>query len=226
MWLKKKNNAVEETEEVKAEEVKAEEPKAPVEEWIWVEGYKGTDKDMKCAKDYQYSIGVTFDMPDDAEIEMCCSGFHLCKDLSDVFSHYPIREGNRFFKVKALVRKEELDGYYHRVVKDELGFTSHLYGYHKLVAKSIIFTEELTADDIIKNFVDPSEWTEEQKQLALNIGINEAVVIINQEKLVALGYSVPFAAYIVKQNKFDIAKAVGSQTDLSMDMKCFVIFNS
>lgn len=220
MWFKKKNNAAEETEEVKTEE-----PKAPVEEWIWVEGYKGTDKDMRC-RDYQFAVGQEYHMPDNVEIGMCESGFHLCKDLKDVYDHYPIVGGNRFFKVRALVKKENLDGYYCRIVTDEYGYRSYLNGYHKLVAKSIIFTEELTADDIIKNFVDPSEWTEEQKQLALNIGVDEAVAIINQETLVALGYSVPFAAYIVKHNKFDIAKAVGSQSDLSMDMKCLVIFNS
>ena len=51
---------------------------SPVEtkdEWIWVEGYKGTDKNM-CCRDYQYEIGKQFDMSDDEEIKECSSGFH------------------------------------------------------------------------------------------------------------------------------------------------------
>ena len=82
----------------------------PEEEWIWVEGYKGTDKDMKC-RDFQYGLGVQYDMPEDQEIQECESGFHLCLYLSDVFHYYEVGCGNRFFKVKALVRKVDKESY-------------------------------------------------------------------------------------------------------------------
>lgn len=28
-----------------------------IEEWIWIDGFKGTDSDMKC-RDYQFRIGI------------------------------------------------------------------------------------------------------------------------------------------------------------------------
>ena len=47
------------------------------EEWIWVEGYKGTDADMRC-RGYQYEFDKQFDIPENEEVEMCKKGFHLC----------------------------------------------------------------------------------------------------------------------------------------------------
>ena len=38
-------------------------------DWVWVEGYKGTDANMRC-KDYQYELNVQHDMPDDSMIEV------------------------------------------------------------------------------------------------------------------------------------------------------------
>lgn len=38
-------------------------PEMPEEKWIWVDGYKGTDKDMKC-RGYQYEFGKQFDIPE------------------------------------------------------------------------------------------------------------------------------------------------------------------
>lgn len=68
----------------------------PKEEWIWVESYKGTDKDMKC-RDYQYELGVQYDMPEGQTIKECESGFHLCLSLKDVYGYYDISDGHRFF---------------------------------------------------------------------------------------------------------------------------------
>lgn len=117
------------------------------EEWIWVEGYKGTDKNMKC-RDFQYELGKQFDMPEDEEIEACNSGFHLCRDLADVYSYYDIGNGNRFFKVKALVRKEDYD----RMERESSIYMFSLYSRHdsKLAAKSIEFISELTPDEIFE----------------------------------------------------------------------------
>ena len=40
------------------------------DEWIWVDGYKGTDEDMKC-HDFQYELNKQFDMPEDVKIKSC-----------------------------------------------------------------------------------------------------------------------------------------------------------
>lgn len=33
------------------------------EEWIWIDGFKGTNSEMKC-RDYQFKIGETFTVSD------------------------------------------------------------------------------------------------------------------------------------------------------------------
>lgn len=58
--------------------------KTPEEEWVWVTGYKGTDRDMKCKNDCQFEIGKKFDMPEGEDAVLCDSGFHFCPKLKDV----------------------------------------------------------------------------------------------------------------------------------------------
>ena len=199
----------------------------PVEEWIWVEGYKGTNRDMTC-NDYQYVLGEQHDMPDDAEIKECESGFHLCKDLNDVFGYYPIGNSNRFFKVRALVRKADYGRY------GEYGYDSHIINtstgltmtnrIDKLVARSIIFERELTPDEILEGQIDINAWPEDAKKLALSVSIDHARKQMWAAELIELGYSPVFAVLIVDAGKYEIAKAAASQPDLSMDMKCWMIF--
>lgn len=194
-----------------------------VEEWIWVDGFKGTDSEMKC-RDYQFKIGETFTVSDEKEVKLCEHGFHLCATLKDVFRYYPIGDNNRFFKVKALVRKEDYDSLY---CNYSLAMFAQrpLIPNDKLAAKSIIFIEELSVDEILKNRV-PKDWTDEQKNLAIRIGIEGVKEIIYVEKLVSIGYSETFARYCFKNDFTDIALSVGSQEGLSMDMKVWAIFNS
>ncbi|WP_330653117.1 DUF7666 domain-containing protein, partial [Clostridioides difficile] len=77
------------------------------EEWIWIEGYKGTDRDMKC-RNFQYELNKTYSVEEihRGNINIYDYGFHLCLDLKDVFRCYNLDLSNRFFKVKALVRSE------------------------------------------------------------------------------------------------------------------------
>jgi hypothetical protein len=194
------------------------------EKWVWVDGYKGVTKNMTAYGDFKYELGKQYDMPDDAEIEECSSGFHLCLELKDVYEYCNIGYGHRFFKVKALVREKDRDKY---------GKYSFCWSYSrndKLAAKSIILTEELTVDEIFEplgyNHPDSEHWTEEYKKMALQIGIDAVTQLIRADELEALGYSSTFSKFIV-QNKeqYEKAKAVGSQPDLSMDMKVFVLFN-
>lgn len=190
----------------------------PEEEWIWVEGFKGTDKDM-CCRDYQYELGKQYDMPEDEKVELCESGFHLCLSLKDVFGYYKIGNGNRFFKVKALVRKTDNDkyGYY--------TYNGHRYVYYdKLAAKSIIFLSELTADEIFKD-IEGENIPAEYQQMAIDISPAHALRQCQKDILVNDGYSEVFASHILDEKKFDVAHAFGSQKDLSMDMKVWAIFH-
>lgn len=216
MWFKKKDT----------DEAKEETPK-PVEEWIWVTGYKGTDKDMKC-RDYQYEMNKCFDIPDNAEVETCTYGFHLCKNLKDVYRFYPIGDGNRFFEVKALVRKEDSEAYISgngQTVIFKNGHACIVNGLNKLAAKSIIFVRELSIDEILEHVNDISDWSDDDKRLIIDVGIAKARLTVNSRKLVEVGYSETFAKIIATDDKFDIAYAVGTQEDLSMDMKVWTIYN-
>lgn len=218
------------------------------EEWVWVEGFKGTDFNMMC-RNYQYEMNKQHDMPEGAEIIDCESGFHLCLTMKHVDSYYGVGCGNRYFRVKALVRKSDLDEYDMNSRGGGSLFPRFKYGpvnggimiddsRNKLAAKSIIFTEELTRDEILTGIgVDTSEWTEEQKDRALIESVLNIESEIRKEKekkemaerleqLVELGYSRPFAKHVIYTlGRFDAAFAAGSQSDLSMDMKCLMILH-
>jgi hypothetical protein len=195
----------------------------PEEEWIWVEGYKGTDKDM-CCRGYQYELGKRYDMPEGEEIEECESGFHLCLSLPDVFYYYPVCYSNRFFKVKALVRKSDKARYgATKNYYDDYGNVVYTCSAHnKLAAKSIIFQSELTVDEICQ-YTEVSDLPEEYKQAAIEYGVEFAITNYKINTLIEDGYSQAFAAHLVKYDKFDFAHAIGSQKDLSMDMKVLAI---
>lgn len=195
-------------------EIKLEKALAEEGDWIWVEGYKGTEHDMTC-RGYQFALGGQTDMPADIPVELCQSGFHFCLNLSDVFHFYDIGKNNRFFKVRGLVRKSDYENY---------GTSGGLFRFgNKLTSKSIIFLSELTLDEIFASEMY-KDWTEDEKRLALK----ESVGYVKNERavteLMGYGYTRPFATYLVQHSKYEIAKAVGSQTDLSMDMKCLAIF--
>lgn len=194
----------------------------PAEEWIWVEGYKGTPKDMKC-HDYQYELGVQHDMPEGAPIIACTSGFHLCLELKDVFNFYGVGDGNRFFKVKALVRKTDYEVY--AGTGDIIAKISFYCDSKKLAAKSIIFESELTPDEVLKD-TGGEDLPEEYKNLAMEKSLKEALAKYQINTLMEDGYSAAFAGYVVKQNKFDAARAVAAMSDLSLDMKVlFIVLN-
>ena len=217
-WLENYRNAVIKCFSNKDKETEKHEP---LDEWVWVEGYKGTDKDMKC-NDLQYELGKTYSMSPD-EVIMCVSGYHLCKNLGDVYRYYDIGDGNRFFKVRALVRQSDLDKYGTR--KETDGFFA--YGsshYDKLVAAEIEFLEELSVNEILAE-TSACDWSDKYKKLAIEIGLNRTEGRRLTDILTDLGYSNKLALHIVRKNLFSIAEAVGSQPDLSMDTKVKTIFN-
>ena len=189
------------------------------EKWIWVDGFKGTDKDMKC-NGYQYELGKRHDMPEDAEIVECMCGFHLCLNLVDVYEYYRIKDDHRFFKVRALVRETDTAEY---------GRRSGRFGRKdKLVAKSIEFISECTIDEIFDVLPenDLRNWTDADKADAITLGIHAVAKVVGTRTLIGLGYSAPFSKFLFEHGMFYMAEEVGSQTDLSMDMKVWMIMTA
>lgn len=191
------------------------------DKWIWVEGYKGTDKNM-CCRDFQFELNKMFGAEQGSDVKVCESGFHLCLNLKDTFKYYPVGNGNRYFKVRALVREKdylectEVNPYWGVVTSN------------KLTSMSIEFTSELTVDEILNTYFGKdglgiSSWSEADKMEALKTSPDLIEKRIKTAELVALGYSLPFAGYVVQENAFETAKTVASQPGLSMDMKALFI---
>ena len=200
------------------------------DEYVWVKGFKGTDKDMRC-QDYQYELGKQFDLDEDVEPVVCSKGFHFCKSLENVFRHYKIGGGHRFFEVEALVRKSDLDpkkkdyAKYANVACRPYYPSSHYDD--KYAAKSIRFIRELTVDEVFETVTDSDaqEWDEAQKKRAMETSINTVRRDIRAFDLCAAGYSPAFSKYIAGDtDRYKTAMAMASLTDVSMDVKVMAIF--
>lgn len=194
--------------------------KVTAPEWIWIDGYKGTDNNMRC-RDYQYKFGEIHEMPEDTEIKMCDNGFHLCYKLRNVFRYYGLGGGNRYFKVRALVRVSDFleKAMSHEDIGEVLSTRSDE---DKLVAKSIQFISEVTMDEIIAEhpFSDEMKtWTLEEKQHAIDKGVHYVRRNRRINELVSLGYAGPVAEYLINMDLDEVAVIFGSQTDISMDTR-------
>lgn len=201
---------------------------AAEEEWIWITGFKGMDKDMQCHGGFQYELRKRYDMPEGEKVEACEGGYHLCLKLEDVFKYVKLGDDNRFFEVRALVRKKDANEY-GMTKHDGTGyawFLGNIYVVDKLAAKSIEIVRELSVDEIMEHVPEASEWCDEYKKMAITTGIDAVQGLIKIDKLTELGYSNTFANWLVNNKKYDIAKAVGSQEGLSMDMKVLCIMNN
>ena len=137
--------------------VEAKEPKKKKEweNYIWIDGYKGTDADMSCTVFYdkrvpwepfpiteqhsqQYELNkiITYS----GEPEVCETGFHFCTLLVDVFRFRPLTIGARYFKVKGFVKEKDVKEF--SMSEDKVS---------KFAAKQIILTEEIVLDyDFLK----------------------------------------------------------------------------
>lgn len=100
-------------------------------DYVIVEGYKATNKDMTC-RGFQYELGKTHTI--EGEPEMCYKGFHFCLKLKDTFQYYHISV-SRFFKVKAMVKREDILKF--NADKDD-----------KMVAKEIELIEEVSFEEM------------------------------------------------------------------------------
>lgn len=122
-----------------------EESDEKLEKWIEVEGYKGMDKDMKGHYNFQYEIGKTYVIEDPSSVKACEYGYHFSLNLNDVFDYYKLSNNNRFFKVKALVRKSDYEEY----GKVESGYI-FVTTVNKLAAKQITILKELSDEEMCK----------------------------------------------------------------------------
>ena len=202
------------------------------DEYIWVKGFKGTDKDMRCQDDYQYELGKQFDLDADIEPVVCSKGFHFCKELKSVFRHYKIGDGNRFFEVEALVKKSDIEPKKSDTVRAGFDPWSKMYRSFdlcedKYAAKSIRFIRELNVDEVFKSVTDSEVlgWTEEQKKRAMATSIQTVRKEFRVDELIKAGYSPTFAKYIsVEEGRYRTAIAMASLPDVSMDIKVMAIF--
>ena len=119
--------------------------KEPQEEWVRVKGYKGMHKDMKAHYDFQYELGKAYTVEDPDSVAICEYGYHFSLNLKDVFRYYDLVNNNRFFKVEALVRKEDYDEY--GKVYTTTIFSDRV---DKLVAKEITILEEVSVEEMFE----------------------------------------------------------------------------
>lgn len=133
------------------------------EEWVYVEGIKGMTEDMKGYDNFQFEVGKTYIK--DGLIEICKNGFHLSLNLEDVLHHYGICKGNRFFKVRALVRKKDLDEYGTITEVDNFFYGKQKIIKNKLVSKEIEILEELSDEELFEEYnkfeSGKSKWIED-----------------------------------------------------------------
>ena len=131
------------TEPIKVDTLIANEPKEK-EEYVWVNGYKGTDENMQGFDNFQYELGKEYSI--EGEPVVCKNGFHFCRTIEHTLRHYSWLNdaSNRYFKVVALVKLSDVNKY-GTWIKGNY-FDEYI---DKLVAKQIILTEEITGTELL-----------------------------------------------------------------------------
>lgn len=118
---------------IKQEQLKENKEKKKIE-YIWVDGYKGMSKDMKCI-DFQYDFGKTY-IKEQSIPEYC---FYFSRNLRDVFNCCPYDFPNRVFKVHCLVSKEDYE---------QNGHFSFGVFINNLIAKEIKIISEIPKEEL------------------------------------------------------------------------------
>ena len=71
-------------------------------EKVFMEGYKGFNKDLKCRDKQYYENSIA----EEDEAKICNKGIHFCKDPVEVLNYYPMLDDdcnlNEFRKIEAL----------------------------------------------------------------------------------------------------------------------------
>lgn len=209
-WFKKSSK--EETTDNKAEigTVNTSNNEVKHVEMIWIDGYKGTDQNMRC-NGYQYELNkeITYD----GEISLCRSGFHFCTNLNNVFDYYSYDGKNRFFKVKALMPKD--------YQKDSMDFT-------KYVTNKIIFVSEITDYKLFKEQIDrhlPFIETEDDYSHIKDYDVFSKNKFV--KKMIDLGYSELFSLLIADNTSslyeaIKYVKAIDAE-NISKDIQIYLL---
>ena len=203
---------------------------AEPQNWIWVEGVKCVKKDMKpFYGDIQYEVGVMYEMPKE-EVKCCQSGYHFCRTLQDLWNYsiFRVGNGNRYFKVRALVNEQEYNKYgeFENIPGSYMGSTRRI---DKFAAAAIVFTEELTTKEILEAFYSTSKncpLPEKYEHLIIEQSYSDAIVQMELDNLLEDGYSEIFAKQIVSENRYHLAHAIASQEGVSMDMRVWYIYTN
>jgi len=168
------------------------------ENWIWVEGYKATNKDMQGYDNFQYELNKTYVA--EGKVEICRNGFHFSKTLAGTLVYYyPYENSNRYFKVRALVNKESWNE----------GWLSN----DKYVAKEIILIEEITYSkemmttlmkhSMVSRFVKNTENEEERIKNIKEILSSKLITLYTNFLIENISFiEVALAHYIVSELPF------------------------
>ncbi|MDI6119101.1 hypothetical protein QVA99_12395 [Clostridioides difficile] len=209
-------------------ELEKEKKKSEEDEWVWVEGYKGTDENMKC-RDFQYELNKTYSMNGE-DVGACNCGFHLCLDLEDVFGYYDLNLSNRFFKVKALVKKADKNKY-GELSRPPSGF-SGICRINKIVAKEIIFLKEVTFDELKVHIrrIFPGINTKFEWYALRKLGVEEYYHRMFMNQMKKIRFSDTFSQLLFDKcfNHYEISeilnKAIAySKENLSKDMLVYLL---
>lgn len=194
------------------------------EDWVWIEGYKATNKDMKC-RGFQFELGKMFTY--EGTLVGCKSGFHLCPELKDCFDYYEIGHGNRYFKVRALINIHQTYSidipslYFPHTTQTKLMIETD-----KRVAKKIEFLEEVSPEEIIK-IQYPDSYQAMSEKLKMNIiqyGPGEAFKMQSIDELKETNiYSTEMVNIIVAHNKIALAYALAKE-NVSQDTRLNILF--
>lgn len=199
------------------------------EEWVWVDGIKGMTKDMRGYDNFQFEVGKTYIK--DGLIEKCKNGFHFSMNLEDTIYYYELFKENRFFKVKALVRKKDLDEYGGEEIEDHFYFGKAKYKINKLVSREIKIIEELSDEELFEEYKKiknkKNKWVEDiddfiycrkngEIKLAENklnaklvsLGINELLVNILTKDFIDIKSREIFVDYVEALNKEQLSRDV------------------
>ena len=222
-WFKQKTDSNEESKIMEDKEADINIKPENTVKMIWIEGFKGTNSDMKC-NNFQYELGK--EIKYDGKPSLCSSGFHFCTELNDVFSYYQLNNKNRFFKIKALVPED------YQMVKYEASARYSISHYDsKYVTGSIILEKELHFEDLkqyIFHYYPMIEDEDEFKSVDFN---HYDIYAINKfiHKMESMGYSEAFATVLSNNTKIlnsilDYANAF-KQENLSPDLKVYMLIN-
>jgi hypothetical protein len=130
-------------------------------------GYKGTDRNMKC-KGFKFELGEIYECKE--KIELCKHGFHLCKNLEDIFQYRDYGESfNRYFIVKyGKEFLEEKDTSCRKICSQKVQLIREID--YKLITKADIGTQYII--DCFSIYVNKKQYTIETTQFFIDQGID------------------------------------------------------